>query len=1028
MPLSTTLNFVLPRTRQFLEILKASIVQTPQPLAVFFHEGRAETGDYLPFPDGSYWGKHDTWYRFRAEYTIPASFAGQYVRVQLRTCREGIWNAINPQVLVRVNGTIVQALDSNHDSFPLTFSAKPGTRYRLDFEAYAGREVGNRSFQDLPAQFALCAYCHNQDAEALYYDLFAAYQAAALYPEADYHRIQIEQYLTHALNLLDCRAPNSDAYFASVRAASRFMREEFYEKFCKDDTVIANCIGHTHIDVAWMWRLEQTRAKAVRSFATELALMDEYPEHRFFSSQPQLYEYVKEDAPELYEKIKQRVKEGRWEVEGAMWLEADCNLPSGESLIRQILHGKRFMRQEFGVESHILWLPDVFGYSAALPQILKKSGVDTFVTSKIHWNETNHFPYDTFVWKGIDGSEVFTQYILCGTSWMKLGDGDTYSTYTGEVMPIAQAKGWEMYQQKALNNELLNTVGFGDGGGGVTREMLEMNRRMQHGIPGTPKTRLTTAQDALSRIRKNVAGKKLPVWFGELYFELHRGTYTSMAKNKNYNRRSEYLLQQLEAEAVTAKVLLGEAYPKTELYHDWQTVLLNQFHDIIPGSSIREVYEDSEVQYRALLQRGEARQEAFVRRLAAAVRTAGIFVYNPTGIARDGYIQTEAGLRYAARVPAFGWIVLPDAEESPCSDLFASPTRLENRFYRITLDASGNLSSIYDKENRREVLSGCGNVLEAYDDHPKDYDNWELSNYFCEKMWPVDDVQSCTAEVGTRSASIHIRRRFLRSTLLQTITVYADRRGIDFCLTADWHEQHVFLKTAFPVDILSDKATYEIQYGSVERPAHKNTTWDAARFEVCAHKWADFAEAGYGVALMNDNKYGYDIHDGVMRLSLIKCGTYPNEVADQGLHTMRYCLLPHAGDWREAEIPNLAYAYNCPLLCATADGTGTLPASFSLVSAAPANVILTVVKEACDDTGLILRAYESQGKRTQADLTLSFPAAHVQETDLMEKPLGQELSLAENRFSAQFKPYEIKTFRIQLQPQTEDTLCTTFMT
>ena len=1013
MPLSTTLDFVLPRTNQFLQILKQSIVQNPLLLDTEYHEGREESGIWQPFPHGAYWGRHDTWYRFRADFTIPPEYAEHYVRVRLRTCREGIWNAINPQVLVRVNGQIVQALDSNHNSFPLSFSAEAGTRYHLDFEVYAGREVGNRSFQDLPAQFDLTAYCHNRDAEQLYYDLFAAYKAAALYPETDYRRIRIEQYLTQALNLLDCRIPNSAEYFASIRAAARFMQEEFYGKFCKDDTVIANCIGHTHIDVAWMWRLEQTRAKAVRSFATELALMEEYPEHVFMSSQPQLYAYVKEDAPELYEKIRQRVKEGRWEVEGAMWLEADCNLTSGESLIRQILHGKRFMQQEFGVDSHILWLPDVFGYSAALPQILRKTGVDTFVTSKIHWNETNHFPYDTFNWKGIDGSEVFTQYILCGTDWMKLGDGDTYSTYTGEVMPIAQAKGWEMYQQKALNNELLNTVGFGDGGGGVTREMLEMNRRMQHGIPGTPKTRITTAGDALSRIREKVAGKKLPTWFGELYFELHRGTYTSMAKNKNYNRRSEYLLQQLEAEALTEKILLGSSYPKQALYDDWQTVLLNQFHDIIPGSSIREVYADSEQQYQDLLGRNSRKQAAILQRLAENVSAAGILVYNPTGIARGGLIETEAGMRFVEAVPAFGWTVIPETETRTSADLSAGTTHLENRFYLIELDKTGCLTRIFDKENQREVLSGRANMLEAYDDHPKDYDNWELSNYYTEKMWTIEEVEECTAEIRDRCASIHIRRKFLHSTIWQTITVYADQRGIVFSLTADWHEHHIFLKTAFPVDILSDKATYEIQYGSVERPAHKNTTWDAAKFEVCAHKWADFAEAGYGVALINNNKYGYDIHDGVMRLSLIKCGTYPNEDADQGHHAMRYCFLPHAEDWREAGIPNLAYAYNCPLLAAKADGAGSLPASYSLATAAPSNVILTVAKEACEDDSIILRAYESQGKRTQAMLTLGFDAASAQETDMLERGVYQNLSLTGNQFTTQFKPYEIKTFRIQ---------------
>lgn len=1006
-------NFTLNRADQYLGILKETITQNPVEIKnVEYHEGRSYDGDWQPFPAGSYWGKNDTWYRFRAEFTVPEEFAGKYVRVILRTGREALWNALNPQLLVRVNGTVVQALDTNHHSFPLSFSAQSGTVYKLDFETYAGREFDTQSFHDLPAQFVLTAYCHDRLSEQVYYDFYTARKAAELHSETDYRRIQIETYLTRAMNLLDCRIPGSADYFASLKEAARFMREEFYGKLCKDDSVIANCIGHTHIDVAWLWRLEQTRAKAVRSFSTELALMDEYPEHFFMSSQPQLYEYVKQDCPEVYEKIKQRVKEGRWEVEGAMWLEADCNLSSGESLIRQILHGKRFMQQEFGVDSHILWLPDVFGYSAALPQILKKTGVDMFVTSKIHWSETNHFPYDTFYWKGVDGTEIFTQYILGGVDCAKLGDGDTYSTYNGDMLPITTAKGWDIYQQKALNNELLVTIGFGDGGGGVTREMLELNRRMQHGIPGTPKSRITTAGDALARIRKNVEGKQLPKWFGELYLERHRGTYTSTGKNKNYNRRSEFLLQQREAEAVTGTLLLGSAYPKDALYADWQTVLLNQFHDIIPGSSIREVYEDSEQQYLDLLHRNTAQQADFMQTLAKNVQKSGILVYNPTGVKRGGMIELNGKKQYVRDVPAFGWTVV-DESSAENSGLSASETHLENKFYAITLDKTGCLTSIYDKENKREVLTGRGNLLEAFDDHPRDCDNWEICSYYTEKKWDIDDVQEIAAQQDGVSASVHIRRRFLNSTIEQVITIYADARGIDFDLRADWHEHHVFLKTAFPVDILSDKATYEIQYGAVERPAHQNTSWDAAKFEVCAQKWADYAEAGYGVALLNNNKYGYAIHDGVMRLSLIKCGTYPNPVADQGLHHIRYQLLPHAGDWREAGIPNLAYAFNCPLLAEKTIGGGALPDTFSLVHAEPENIIVTVVKEACDDDAIILRAYESQGRRTDAALTLGFAVKAARETDMLEKQVYAGLPLEENRIHTQFRPYEIKTFRVE---------------
>lgn len=1018
-----SLNFTLERADRLLEVLHSTITKTPIPiLEVWYHEGREPDGTWEQFPQNGYWGKNDTWYRFKAAFVVPERYAGQYVRCRLITGRENYWNGLNPQFLVRVNGTVKQALDTNHQDFALAFEARPGDVYELDFEAYAGREYDNRSFKELPLRFELMAYCHDVTSENAYYDLLSAKKAAELYPETDYRRIQIENYLTEAMNLLDCRVPGSAEYTASLCAASEYMRREFYEKFCGTENVIANCIGHTHIDVAWLWRVAQTRAKACRSFATELALMEEYPEHLFMSSQPQLYQFVKEDCPEIYEQIQERAKEGRWEVEGAMWLEADCNLTSGESLIRQILHGKRFMKQEFGVDSHILWLPDVFGYSAALPQILSKSGIDTFVTSKIHWSETNHFPYDTFLWKGIDGTELFTQYILCGGENAKLGDGDFYSTYTGMVIPSALAKGWELYQQKAINNELLVTIGYSDGGGGVTREMLEMNRRLGYGIPGTPKTRLTTAAETLERIKKNVAGKKLPKWFGELYLERHRGTYTSMAKNKKYNRRSEFLLQKVEGLAVMGKLLNGDTYPKEKLYQDWTTVLLNQFHDIIPGSSIREVYEDSTEQYEKLLAENNHLAGQQLAHLAGNCKEAGVLVYNPVGACRDGIVEVAGKKLFIKDVPALGWKVIDrdaqiDSAESAM--LCATTTHMENQYYAIDLDESGCLIGIYDKNACRQVLTGRANILEAYDDHPRNCDNWEISNYYNEKMWEITDIQSISVHTDDQTAQVRVRRAFLNSTIEQTITIYRNMPGIDCGFTADWHEHHIFLKVAFPVDILSDKAAYEIQYGAVERPTHMNTTWDAAKFEVCAQKWADYSEPGYGVALLNDCKYGYAIHDGVMRLSLIKCGTYPNPEADQGEHAAHCCLLPHNGDWREADIPAIAYAYNCPLEAAMTEGGGALPGSFSLVHATDGNIIISTVKESCDGEDIIIRAYESHGKRTQTMITLGFDTERATEVDMMEQKEIIRLNVAEKQFHVMFKPYEIKTFRISAKKESK---------
>lgn len=1016
------MRHILERTKQYVKQLGATIECNVLPIDnVEICDDRYGNGPWRPFGRMEYWGKHDTWCRFRATVEIPESYAGRRVGCRVTSGRINGGHPLNPQFLVFVNGEVCQAIDKNHSTFDLSMDAKAGDVYKIEFEAYAGREAHpganwyHPNFQDEPAQFRLNTYVHNAAAEALYYDLHTAMLAAGMFEDYNYDRIRTEECLNTAINMLDCRLPGTPEYFASVEKAHEYMVQEYYGKVCGERPMTANCIGHTHIDVAWLWTLEQTRAKAVRSFATEIKLMEEYPEHHFTSSQPQLYQFVKEECPELYEKIKQRVKEGRWEVEGAMWVEGDCNVTSGESLIRQILHGKRFMKQEFGVDSKVLWLPDVFGYAAALPQILVKSGVETFVTSKISWNDTNHLPFDTFMWQGIDGTEIFSHFITGATDDTKLGDGDKYSTYNSWLSPISVAKGWEMYQQKDINNDILVSFGIGDGGGGVTRDMLEMQRRMACGIPGMPKTRLTTVTDTMKRVKKNVEGKKIPKWVGELYLELHRATYTSIAKIKRNNRKAEFLLQGTEAASLTNKLLAGGAYDKEGLYEDWTTVLLNQFHDIIPGSSIEEVYQDSDAQFAEVFAKNNARMNGALEALAQGVSKAGVFVYNPAATAQSGVVTCGGKEYYAENIPAYGWKVL-DAKENALPAMTISEKCLENDYFRITLDETGAFTEIYDKQADRQVLTAGerGNVLQAYDDRPYQYDNWEICNYYRENMWEVNDVADIrVTDCNAYSATLHISRKFLNSAVEQDITIYRNSPRIDFDTKVDWHEHHILLKVAFPVDILADKATYEIQYGAVERPTHSNTSWDEAKFEVCAQKWADIGEADYGVALINDCKYGHDIHDGVMRLTLIKCGTYPNPEADQGEHLFRYSLLPHSGTWRDAGVVNEAHAFNCPMIALKTEGKGALAPEFAIVRSDKSNVLVTVAKEACDSEDIILRAYEAEGKRTKTTLTCGIDAAGAEEVDMMEQKVYATLQLQDNAFTTTFKPYEIKTFRIR---------------
>ena len=564
--------------------------------------------------------------------------------------------------------------------------------------------------------------------------------------------------------------------------------------------------------------------------------MKKYPEYKFMSSQAQLYKFLKEESPELYAEVKEMVRAGRWEVEGAMWVEADCNLSSGESLVRQVLYGKRFFKDEFGVDCKVLWLPDVFGYSAALPQILKRSGVESFVTSKIGWNETNRMPYDTFWWEGIDGTDIFA-FFMTAQDKHRGQKPETPVTYNAKLNPN-QLQG--AYDRKEINNEVMITFGFGDGGGGPTRKDLEYYNLLKKGLPAVPKAKMEFAGSMLSRVRaRALQNPKTPRWQGELYLEYHRGTYTSMAQNKRYNRKSEFLYEKAETTALLANILTGAAYPKAELHDGWETILLNQFHDIIPGSSIKEVYEVSKSQYEALLQAGNRMVKNAGAEVIGKVATdGGVLVFNPNSFAASGTVQLNGETVFVRDIPAKGYKIVKDYEAR--GEVQATEKVLENAFFRIELDETGAFTRLYDKRNDREVLkSGArGNVLTAYEDYPRDYDNWEISNYYKEKSWELSDKAEIYPVTDGARAGVEIRKPFMNSVITQKVWLYDDVARIDFDTDIDWKEEHLILKTAFPVDINADKATYEIQFGTVERPTHSNTGWDAAKFEVCAHKSA----------------------------------------------------------------------------------------------------------------------------------------------------------------------------------------------
>ncbi len=949
--------------------------------------------------DGHFW--------FRMAFRTPEAQEGRSLYLKVTTGREGQWDATNPQGLVYLNGRMTQGMDVNHTMVRL----EPGRDYSVHIYFYVG-------MIDCPVDFEPRLVWIDDRIEGIYYDLSVPLDACATFPEGSDARIQMLKHLEQATNRLVMWPLYSQEFYDGIDDAAEYLAQTIYETDGSKDVPTACCIGHTHIDVAWKWTLAQTCEKSQRSFSTVLELMRRYPEYQFMSSQCQLYKYVKEEAPDIYEQIKQRVREGRWEVEGAMWLEADNNLISGESMVRQIVLGKRFMKDEFGVDSKILWLPDVFGYSAATPQILKKCGVDYFVTSKISWNEFNLLPYDTFMWEGIDGTEIFTNFI---TAQDHQPDGKpvNYSTYVGDITPSMVRGTWERYQQKEYNNQPVITYGHGDGGGGPSREMLERQRRLSGGLPGMPKTEMTSATEWLRRTEKNFNENaaltgRTPKWVGELYLELHRGTYTSIAKNKRNNRKSELLLQKAEGLAATEAVLLRGHYPTQKFIDNWETVCKNQFHDIIPGSSIFEVYEDCDREYAQVLGDVGAIAEEKLAAIAGKVKTeGGLLVYNPLGISRNAAVQFEGKTIETGLLPPMGWKVIRPA--APAGRVTVSDGVIENDLYRLELDNAGRITSLFDKTADRQVLlpGKLGNEIQMFEDYPKCYDAWEITNYYKQKMWVLDDEAEITPVYDGARAGVKIRRKYLSSTIQQTIWLYDTIRRIDFETELDWQEEHQMMKVAFPVDVHTSKATYEIQFGNLERPTHENTSWDAAKFEVCAQKWADVSEDGYGVSLMNDCKYGHNTEGSTMKLTLLKCATNPNPHADKGHHVFTYSLLPHAGDYRTGGTVGEAYCLNQPAVAIPVPAQeGVLPEVFSMVSCDKENVVLETMKQADDGSGTILRLYDAYDRRSKPTLRFGFDAKQVRLCDMLENEIAP-LEVKDNALTLDVKNFEIVTLKIR---------------
>lgn len=795
-----------------------------------------------------------------------------------------------------------------------------------------------------------------------------------------------------------------------------------------------SAIGHAHIDSAWLWPIRETIRKCARTFSNVLALMDRYPDFRFGCSQAVQYEWMRDLYPSIFEGISRRVAEGRWIPIGGMWVEADTNLAGGEALIRQITHGQRYFEEHFGVTCSEVWIPDVFGYPASLPQIMRACGLDRFLTQKLSWNKTNRFPHHSFWWEGIDGSTVFTHF-------------PPVETYNANFSARELAHAVRTFTDKGRATRSLMPFGHGDGGGGPTADMMEQFLRVRD-LEGSPRVEIESPEAFFDAAIEEYPDA--PRWVGELYFEMHRGTFTSQAGTKAGNRRCELLLREAEIWC-TAAYGAGAAYPAADLDRLWKTVLLHQFHDILPGSSIGWVHREAEVAYAQVADELGAIIETAAARLAGDRTTLanpaphdvdGVVVIDAPALVADPACQVLADGRVAAfvEVPAHAVVVADPLDLPDGGAVTATPTLLENDRVRIVLDEDGLVVSMVDLVAERELVApgARANLLQLHQDLPNEYDAWDIEEFYRRQVVDLDAADSVEVlDRGPLIGRVRVTRSFRSSTVSQVLELRAGSSRLDVVTEVDWHEHEQMLKVAFPVDVHTDEITREIQFGHLRSAIHTNTSWDAARFEVCAHRWVDAAEPGYGVALLNDSKYGYDVTrtragepgadvpTTTMRLTLLRGAQYPDPQADQGRHRFTYSLLPHAGSLQEAGVVAAGYRLNCPVrvvgpvratAAATTDRPFSTPGVPVVGSDHPAVVVETV--KAADDGGgdVIVRCYESWGGRARATLAFGFPVAAVTSVDARERAGGAPVQLGDVDVSSavvELRPFQIVTLRVR---------------
>ena len=974
--------------------------------------------NYKPIHEGEKWGEswESAW--FRLSVTVPEAFAGRELVL--------LYNASGESLIFDSNGTPVYALtggsvfaENYEKSRYVIGQKKPGEALEFWIESAAnglfglvlaggllkpqhpyGQFVGTLTTAKLAV--------FRREIWNLFLDLDIAVEIVKGLPENDYRRHRFVRILSNAANVYNETPANAEK--------AREVLKEILSLRAADSALTAHAVGHAHIDTGWLWPVRETIRKCARTFAAQIDLIEKYPDYVFGASAAQHYAFTKEHYPELYKKIKQAVKEGRWEIQGGMWVEADCNLISGESMVRQFLHGKNFFMDEFGFDVKNLWIPDVFGYSAALPQIIRKAACDYFLTQKMSWNQFNHFPYQTFKWKGIDGSEVITHF-------------PPENTYNSQLQPKQLMEAQNTFMERDCLADFMSLYGIGDGGGGPTEEQIERGRRMAN-LECCPKLKFDRADRFFEELAKKA--DLLPTWKGELYLELHRGTLTTQSRTKRNNRKLEQLLTTVE---FLASMLPFADYPVKELDKAWKTLLLNQFHDIIPGSSITKVYQNTEKEHgelfelcRRLLDRLSTKLFAEDSRAAALLNSLS-YDYDTVVEVPDswnGYTvldnvgnklptRTENGKTTAiVHLPKSSVVTIRKGERSTAdATVDSSDLILENEFAKYVFSSSAELLDAYDKINCRSILKpGCkGNVLSLYVDFPVNWEAWDVDLYYNQQFLAhPESVRARKIVEGRVRSALEFELKVSGSTIRQTVVLDGTGARLDFRTTVEWHEDRKMLRTAFPIHAFADDAAFDIQYGYVKRSMNDNTSWDIAKFEVAAQRYADISEETWGVALLNDCKYGHKVKNGVIDLALLRAPKYPDYDADQGHHEFTYSLLPHSGDLCHSNVMAQAALLNRGVGVFDGHVAGNAASVCTLESD---SVTLEIVKKAEKEDCHIVRMVETKGVAAKALLKLSDPSLKVSSTNLLEWTDEAENPAENGSVLLTFSPFEIKTVKIR---------------